>query len=293
MISCHVKWVIPAFAFPLLTLLQSCGNESTRVMPKARGLTDRVFERTERRLERGKYLAEGILQCLVCHSERNWELPGAPPVPGKEGGGQVFYDDSLFFLASSNITSDMKTGAGTWTDDMLARAIREGVGHDGRALHPQMWYSSFRALSEEDLASVVVYVRSLPPVKKSFPPRRLPARRLEDIASDPEPLTEPVPEPDLSTSVSRGAYLMGLADCSGCHTAWEAPYIPGIYGGGNLVDRRKTDGSVEEVFSSNITLDPSGISYYDDSLFIEVMRTGRVRARPGLRPRGYYDYRQG
>jgi len=36
---------------------------------------------------------------------------------------------------------------------------------DGRVLHPQMWYDSFRNLSDEDLASVIVYIRSIPPVR--------------------------------------------------------------------------------------------------------------------------------
>jgi hypothetical protein len=33
------------------------------------------------------------------------------------------------------------------------------------------------------------------------------------------------------------------------------------------------------VTSSNITPDPSGISYYDENLFVQAMRTGRVGAR--------------
>jgi len=48
-----------------------------------------------------------------------------------------------------------KTGAGNWNDDLLARAIREGVGHDGRSLFPFMPYSDFRAMSDEDLASIM------------------------------------------------------------------------------------------------------------------------------------------
>jgi predicted HAD superfamily phosphohydrolase len=34
-----------------------------------------------------------------------------------------------------------------------------------------------------------------------------------------------------------------------------------------------------EVSTANITPDPSGISYYDEALFLEVMRTGYVKAR--------------
>ncbi len=246
--------------------------------PRVRLLSDRVFEKTETRLERGRYLSEGILQCFVCHSERDWTLPGAPPIPTMLGAGQAIYDDSTIFLPAPNITPEPETGAGTWTDDMLARAIREGIGHDGRALHPQMWYSSFRLLSDEDIASVIVFLRSLPPVRHKLPPRRLSESRLREIAEGPLPLDSPVPAPDLSDAVKRGKYLADLADCIGCHTAWEAPYAPGIFGGGNLIERTGKRYH-EHAFSSNLTPDPSGIPYYDDSLFIEVMRTGRVGAR--------------
>jgi hypothetical protein len=65
-------------------------------------------------------------------------------------------------IVAPNITPDRETGAGNWTDDMLARAIREGIGHDDRALFPGMWYESFAMLSYEDLAAVIVYLRSIP-----------------------------------------------------------------------------------------------------------------------------------
>ncbi len=70
---------------------------------------------------------------------------------------------------ASNLTPDPETGAGSWTDDQLARAIREGVGHDGRALFPIMPYQRYRNMSDEDLASVVVYLRSLPAVHNRLP----------------------------------------------------------------------------------------------------------------------------
>ena len=168
-----------------------------------------------------------------------------------------------------NITPDERTGAGTWTDDMLARAIREGIGHDGRVLHPQMWYGSFRSLSDEDLASVIVSLRSIPAVAHA-----LPATKLSRARPAPEPLLEPVPRRGASGPVKRGEYLVRIADCQGCHTAWEAPAVPGLFAGGNLIQL----GGLR-VFSPNLTPDPTGIPYYDEALFREVMRTGRVRAR--------------
>lgn len=237
-----------------------------------RALRDVKFERTQARLERGKYLSEGLLQCFVCHSDRDWKAPGGPPVSNKKGAGHVWEDRP--WLVSPNITPDEKTGAGTWTDDMFARAIREGIGHDGRVLHPQMWYDSFRSLSDEDVASIVVYLRALPAVYNPLPQTKIPEERKADLTV-PKPLTEPVPPPDVSTAAKRGGYLVRIADCVGCHTAWEAPLNPGFFGGGNEIDMW----GQPKVFSSNLTPDSTGISYYDDVLFRQVMRTGYVKAR--------------
>jgi hypothetical protein len=102
-------------------------------------------------------------------------------------------------VVSPNITPDPETGAGTWTDEQLARAIREGISHDGRALFPLMPYEDYSHLSDEDLASVVVYLRSLRPVRHVIPKTEIifPVKYL--IRSAPQPITRPVPTPDVST----------------------------------------------------------------------------------------------
>ncbi len=141
---------------------------------KARPLTDVKFESTPERIARGEYLANGASHCFLCHSVRDWSKPGAPPIESKKGAGAIFLDQEGFRIVIPNITPDKGTGAGTWTDDMLAWAIREGVGHDGRALFPLMLYQSFRNFSDEDIASIVVYLRTLPAVHNKLPKRLLP-----------------------------------------------------------------------------------------------------------------------
>jgi mono/diheme cytochrome c family protein len=236
-----------------------------------RALRDVVYERTPARSARGKYLTEGLLQCFICHSDRDWDKPGAPPVANKKGAGHIWEDRP--WLIAPNITPDKETGAGAWTDDMFARAIREGISHDGRVLHPQMWYPSFHSLSDEDLASIIVYLRTLPPVHNPLPKTNIPAERKRTLEVI-EPLVNPVPQPDMSNPVKRGAYLARVADCAGCHTAWEAPLVPGFYAGGNMLEHGK-----EKIFSANLTPDSTGIGYYDDALFISTIRTGQVKAR--------------
>ncbi len=269
--------LITALLHVLITAT-GCTKSGEVHLPRTRPLTNRVFERTAERIDRGKYLAEGVCQCLFCHSEREWSQPGAPPIPEKKGAGRILSEDSVHRTVAPNITPDLETGARKWTDDMLARAIREGIGHDGRALAGPMWYWSFANLSDEDLASIIVYLRTLPPVSNPLPKRRLSLEAEEFAKKDPKPITAPVSARDISAPVERGRYLADIADCSGCHSAWEAPSMPGVFGGGNLLEEKgkRLD---RNLFSANLTSDPSGIAYYDEALFIETIRTGRVRVR--------------
>src|SRR6185369_7463670 len=52
-----------------------------------RPLTNIKFEPTAVRLKRGEYLANGILACFNCHSERDSTKAGFPPVESMKGGG--------------------------------------------------------------------------------------------------------------------------------------------------------------------------------------------------------------
>src|SRR5438046_3831828 len=162
---------------------------------KQRALTDRKFEATPQRLARGQYLVDGVMGCFGCHTDADWSKPGAPPVAGREGSGHVWSDQNLPWLIAPNITADQETGIGTWSDDTLARAIREGIGHDGRALFPIMPYPDYRQMSDEDLASVTVYIRSLPPVRNQLPPPKIPSPLNFLIQNVPQPWTAAVQPP--------------------------------------------------------------------------------------------------
>ena len=178
--------------------------------PRARALTDRRFDATPARLERGRYLATSVNGCVTCHGELDWQAPGFPVRAGTEGGGRTWDREGLPFVTAPNITPDLETGAGAWTDDMFARAIREGIGHDGRTLFPLMPYTQYRSMSDEDLASIVVYLRTLPPVKRTLPPTNVPFPVNRFIHMIPEPVAAPVPDPDRR---NRAAYRrLSLAD---------------------------------------------------------------------------------
>jgi mono/diheme cytochrome c family protein len=246
------------------------------VGPRSRATTDRPFERTPERLARGRYLVTGLLGCETCHTPKDWNTHGAPNLPGTELAGQVFpMPDLPGTIIASNLTPDPETGAARWSDDEIARALREGIAHDGRTIFPMMPYDSYRTLADEDVASIVVYLRSIAPVRNPLPATRVnfPVNYL--IRAVPQPLTSPVSGPGPQASpVDRGKYLVTVG--CGCHTlADHKGPIKGLeYAGGEYLK-----GPWGEATSANITPDASGISYYDEGTFIQVMRTGFVKAR--------------
>ncbi len=274
--------VIIAVAGAILLTGYSVRKNATR--GSVRPLT---FESTVARMERGRYLVEGPAHCFQCHSEVDWQAPGAQPKAGKKGAGAIFEEDGMGWLVAPNITPDPETGAGNWTNEQLARAIREGIGHDGRRLFPMMPYMNFKNLSDEDLASVIVYLRSIEPVRNSVPKTMIP-EVMKGILPPPEPITASVPAPDMSNPVERGKYLVTLGNCVSCHTPMTPEGLPitQLAFAGGL----RFKGPWGDVTSANITPDASGISYYDEALFINVMRTGHVGARKlnSLMPWGYY-----
>jgi mono/diheme cytochrome c family protein len=274
-----LTWLLPALAVVLVAGISATIGWRPFIGPRARPLTTRRFAPTPERLARGTYLVTHVTACMECHAPHRWAEHDAPVEANLLGAGQEIQMKGLpGRVVAPNLSPDPETGAGTWTDDQLARAIREGIGHDGRALFPIMPYQRYRSMSDEDVASIIVYLRSLPAVRRQQPPTDLvvPVRYL--IRSLPEPLRAPVPPPDGATPAKRGAYLLTIGACTDCHTPQDdhGQPIPGLEFAGGFV----FEGPWGRVASANLTPDPSGIPYYDVALFTEMLRTGHAKARP-------------
>jgi mono/diheme cytochrome c family protein len=246
--------------------------------PNARPLTDRAFERTPARLERGRYLVTSAqAACIICHSPLDASGGELKVKDGMMLAGRNWEPDGAPFVTAPNLTSDPETGIGARTDDQIARAIREGISHDGRALFPIMPYQKFRNMSDEDLASIVVYLRSVPPIKNPMPPTNVPFPLSRLINGVPEPVQAPVTA-DLSTPEKRGQYITTLSVCADCHTPTDdqGNVVAGMdFAGGTTM----SFSGVKAVASANLTPSVNGIPYYTEDLFIETIRTGKVRSR--------------
>ena len=244
--------------------------------PRIRPLTDRTFDTSLQRLARGRYLVTTVAACIRCHSPNAMRAPEA----GTEGSGWVLPTPALnplkHQIVAPNITPDKETGIGLWSDDAIGRAIREGVDRDGRSFGYAMPCAEYRKMSEEDLASVVVYLRSLAPIRRSLPTTKLifPVQFLVRLV--PEPLTAPV-TPDQSSPQERGEYLVAMATCNGCHSPHDfaGHLIDGLDFSGGDVLRMAADSPT----APNITPDATGIQRLTADSFRDLMRTGQLAGR--------------
>src|SRR5262245_22505178 len=109
-------------------------------------------------VERGRYVAL-VGNCISCHTREHGE---------KFAGGRPF-ETPLGLIHSTNITPDRATGIGTWTEDDLRRALREGIAADGRQLFPAFPYPSYTRLTDADIADLYAYLRTLAPVVDTPP----------------------------------------------------------------------------------------------------------------------------
>jgi mono/diheme cytochrome c family protein len=160
-------------------------------------------------LVRGAYLVEGPMGCGNCHTPLG--LDG--PVAGAALSGRLVDDSPAFTAWAPNITPAGRIR--DWSDDDLARAIREGLRPDGSLIGPPMPFSAYRGLSDDDLAAVVAYLRVVPVVENDTPAS---AYRIP-LPPAYGPPVESVAAPPRGVTAAYGGYLaMNVAHCMECHT---------------------------------------------------------------------------
>jgi len=148
----------------------------------------------EEPLKRGEYLVS-VLGCDDCHSPKVMgangpELdparrlsghraePVLPPPPSLSyGPWNTVTNTELTALSgpwgisyATNLTPDVNTGIGIWTEEMFVKMIRTGK-HMGqsRPVLPPMPIQIYKNLSDADLKAVFAYLRSLPPITNQVP----------------------------------------------------------------------------------------------------------------------------
>lgn len=255
--------------------------------PRQRPAPEFKVNVTPQVLERGRYLVQHVLLCNDCHSERDWTLYSGPAKPPLGAGRPCMDRNSAAVginfgtagfpgrLCIRNITPDVETGIGAWTDGEILRAMREGVGRDGQALFPIMPWFMLRNLSDEDAAAVIAWIRSQPAVKSPRPDKLLDFPLNIIVRLYPRPLDGPVAMPARTDTVRYGEYLSKIARCEFCHTARVRGRLE------PLPDRRFAGGvpfvmGGRASYSMNLTPDPSGLGSWTKEAFVARFRADAV-----------------
>jgi len=164
-------------------------------------------------IARGAQLS-AIGNCASCHT-----TPG-----GKSFAGGVALTTPFGTIYSTNITPDVDTGIGAWSEADFLRAMHEGVDRRGRNLYPAFPYDHFARVADDDVRAIYAFIMTRDAVRSTVPPNRLvPPMNFRPLLSAWKALylRRGVyrPDPDRSAEWNRGAYLVdGLGHCGACHT---------------------------------------------------------------------------
>ncbi|MFU8817845.1 MAG: c-type cytochrome [Pseudomonadales bacterium] len=203
---------------------------------------------------RGLHLAHSR-GCADCHSA--------------DLGGKVFFDESgIALVSATNLTSGVGGIAASYSEGDWDRAIRHGVGRDGRALWimPSAEYFGF---SDADVSALVAYFRAAPPVDRELPAKRVgPLGRMLLTAGLLSPFSAEhidhaatrAPAPPEGATVEYGRYLAAM--CAGCH-------------GANFAGR-KAPGPPGSPAAPNLTAHAGGLGGWTETDFVSSLRYGQL-----------------
>ncbi len=231
-------------------------------------------------VERGEYLVRGPAGCGNCHTPQG---PNGPDMTNELGGFMV-EKNPAFEAWAVNITPGSRVAE--WSDDELARAIREGIRPDGSVIGPPMPIGLYRGLSDDDLYSIVAFLRTVPASDNETP------FSTYNIPLPPAygPPIDSVAAVPAGVTVDYGAYLAGpVAHCIECHTPMgeRGPKFDTHLGAGGFEFHGPWGTSV----STNITSHQDGLAgYSDDELRAMITQGVRPDGSRMLPPMGYHHY---
>jgi mono/diheme cytochrome c family protein len=229
-------------------------------------------------IARGRYLVTGPAHCTACHGE----VGDHGEEPNLVGG--LAFDLPVGTVYTRNITPDVKTGIGRYTDPEIARVLRYAVHPSGRAMLPFM---PFADMTDEDLTAIISYLRSRPPIEHVVPASdfNFLGRAAKAFLLEPHGPTRPVrAHVEAGPTVEYGEYLASsVANCNGCHTkrSLRTGEAEGVaFAGGMTVESHTAPGT--KFVTPNLTPDPkTGHIYaWSEDVFVARFRNAVPTASP-------------
>jgi mono/diheme cytochrome c family protein len=258
--------IVAYIAILIVVLLIGVVTYVTQALPNVGPPEDIKVELTAQRIERGKYLVRNVLQCVDCHSKRDWTKFGGPiDTTALGGGGELFDAAGAGFPGEVYVPNITPYKLAGWTDGELFRAITTGQRKSGDAIFPLMPWPYYSKLDREDIYDVIAYIRSLKPVKADYPKSKLDFP-LNIIVHTMPKKAELGTRPDPADTLKFGAYMVQAGACMECHSQDDkGTLLPGLeFAGGRAF---KINGGT--VKSANITPDQTtGIGNWTKEMFI-------------------------
>jgi cytochrome c553 len=195
-----------------ITALFLIGN--TRISNAMVEIKPLVVTADEVSLARGEHLVTYVNACVSCH--------------GTDFSGKIFLEEPIVgVLVAPNLTRGAGGVGVVYTVDDWDRAIRHGVGADGRVLGG-MPSNHYAHLSDQDVAAIIAYLQNIPPVDNILPDRSLSLTGTVifgalDFGNLPYSLIDHATvgknQPVESISAEYGEYLVNIASCADCHAS--------------------------------------------------------------------------
>lgn len=215
-------------------------------------------------IERGRVLVHGTAHCASCHGTYDRTHPEAlrEEVP-LSGGLPLEPPFGVFY--PPNITPDVATGIGAWSDGEIARVIRTGVRRDGTL--SVFMKLSVGPMSDADVTAILSYLRTTAPVAHAVPPSEpgfIGLAMVTFLSLPPDPVEGPDDVPGGAPTVERGRYLAnGPAACVGCHSPTDPENPLALAPGRELSGGDPMPSELDpamEFAPPNLTSDPHGIT---------------------------------
>jgi mono/diheme cytochrome c family protein len=195
-------------------------------------------------IERGRYLTT-VADCVACHTDpdSNDQFAGGRPIETPFGK-----------VVAPNITPDLETGIGSWSDAQFETAVRFGRDPDGARLYPAMPFPYYTHMTAQDVRAIRAYLNTIPAVNHAVKSNQLPFPfniRAGMAIWDALYFESGTFQPDAKKSAewNRGAYLVrGPGHCGACHT-------PKTVLGGDLKRQTLQGYTIQGWFAPNLTAD--------------------------------------
>lgn len=232
---------------------------------------------------RGDYLVNGPVACGSCHTPLGADFR---PVADKTLAGGFHFNEGAFNSYSANITPDLETGIGSWTDEEIIYAIREGAQKDGRIIFPPMPVPTYNNMSDDDVKAIVAYLRTVKPVRNTVPLAKY------NIPQQTMPPAKGLPAPPKSDKVAYGGYIVNaLGHCFECHTTPGPQGIPDFAGHLGAGGFEITLGPDMTIRTPNITPDKeTGIGNWTDEEIRRAITDGLGEEGRPLSPPMAFSY---